>query len=692
MRRSDSALRVTRWVIGACPMWAGTTAALLIVAHASVGGDSIPQTTLRDSGWAYSSTPRIALSEGNVPVDRVLPPDALSALDLSGPKQDAGSLEWRPARPSLVPEAGKPPVASPEAAAEKPARAQGAVASPGAQAKPAQDNADKAETAGPELQGPLMFAPGRAASMPAEPQTPFIAPAEPELQEPVIVEDRQPAAGAAQDRQSDSAVEAPQVSRDLRDAFSRPFGSSRSAEDDAEDDAEEQSCGGTPRGEGDIDCDGGFSESSESDTKLPQTSPPRSQASKPSPLKAQEPAQPLQDGDPTPAAVVPKAVVAPQPAAPKAPLKPLSRSQAYLRSRVRSVLAHYYRKPLNTRDHDPWQTMHGMLSYELHSRLLDGGPTGSPITAIGYLCYNKPCKGKQLLTVGADGRLDVKVGVGLQGHKGQFLAMLAQCNVDPSYPIRVEDKEFTISDLIRSEQATCFARTELSFKLIALMHYLPSDTTWVNENGETWDIPMLIRDERTQKIRGAACGGTHRLMGLGLAVRKRQLRGEPMTGEWAEGARFIDSYQNYCFRLQNEDGSLSTEWFRGPGEEDDLDRRIRTTGHQTELLAATLPDDKLHYYRTVRAVSYLTNLLATNTDHAWEEGTLCHALHALVLYDKRVFQPYDTAAVAAKGAPTAPAAQQAPATGRSAAMHPARSTPQRSGASAYRGRTTYRAR
>ena len=123
-----------------------------------------------------------------------------------------------------------------------------------------------------------------------------------------------------------------------------------------------------------------------------------------------------------------------------------------------------------------------------------------------------------------------------------------------------------------------------------------------------WDIPRLIREELAQPIRGAACGGTHRLSGLSLTVKARERRGEPLDGEYAEAAEFVEKYQNYAFHLQNRDGSLSTEWFRGRGDEDDTDRRIKTTGHILEWLCYSLSDEELRQPQTIRAVTYLANL------------------------------------------------------------------------------------
>ena len=347
----------------------------------------------------------------------------------------------------------------------------------------------------------------------------------------------------------------------------------------------------------------------------------------------------IKQDKPAPVSDSPKeAVPAPIAAAPPRPLTP---QLVALRTRLRSVLRGYYQKSLNSQDHDPWEVMHGMLAYGIHSRVRQGGPRGEHITAVGWLCYNRPCKGKSLLYVSPEGELRAKQGVGLQGHMGQLLAMLAQCHVSPEYPIRVGNQEFTVQDLIEAEKKTCYPKSELTFKLIAMSHYLDLDATWVNDQGLDWNFSKLISEELAQPIRGAACGGTHRLSGLSLAVKARVKSGEPVDGEYAKAAEFVKNYQNYAFRMQNRDGSLSTKWFQGQGDEADIDRRVKTTGHILEWLVYSLSNEELRDPRTIRAVTYLTNLLYSNYDHEWEVGPKSHAVHALLLYDERVFQPHD---------------------------------------------------
>jgi hypothetical protein len=322
-------------------------------------------------------------------------------------------------------------------------------------------------------------------------------------------------------------------------------------------------------------------------------------------------------------------------------LPPLSKSQIRLRTKIRRVLAHYYSRPLSTHDRSPWEVMHSLLAFEVNSKVTRGGSRGEPITAVGWLCFNQPCKRRTLMYVNDEGELRVRVGPALQGHRGQLLAMLAQSKVSKDYPMRVEGHELTVSDLIEMEKRTCFPRSELTFKLIGLMHYLPSDSQWVNDQGMEWDMQKLISEELRQPVRGAACGGTHRLGGLTLAYKKREQRGEPVDGEYLRAKRFVAKYQQYAYRMQNSDGSFSTEWFRGPGNEDSIDRKLKTTGHLLEWLLYTATEKELKYSRTTRATNYLANIMYSNRNKDWEAGPLGHAIHALLLYDRLVFSPYD---------------------------------------------------
>jgi hypothetical protein len=304
-----------------------------------------------------------------------------------------------------------------------------------------------------------------------------------------------------------------------------------------------------------------------------------------------------------------------------------------LRDRVRQCLAHYYFRPENVATRSPWGAMHWMIAYGVDSQLIVGPKR---VNAVGYLNYNGVCNGQRLFYV-ANGKLQAQVGVGVQGHAGQYLAMLAQSRVKTDYPMLVDGQKFTVADLIDHEKLTCRPASELTFKLISLSHYLKSDEKWTSNDGQSWDIPRLIKEELAQPINGAACGGTHRMTAFSYAVRKRQQRDEPIEGQWLRAKKFVDDFHEYTFKLQNPDASFSTEWFVMRADSGEIGRRLQTTGHITEWLAFSLSKEQLTEPRMVKSVSYLTNLLLENRNEKWSIGPLGHGLHALAIYDERVF-------------------------------------------------------
>jgi len=308
-----------------------------------------------------------------------------------------------------------------------------------------------------------------------------------------------------------------------------------------------------------------------------------------------------------------------------------------IRQRIKDVLAHYYTRKLNTRDHNHWEIMHQIVAFGVKTEILKNGPHGEAVNAISYECWNQPCRGETMLY--RMGNLPAaRQGPRVQGHEGQFLKMLAMAGVSKDYPMQVDNKLFKISDLIEQEKLGCRSGMELTFKLIALAYYLDDlDETWTARDRGTWNVERLIKEELAQPIlRNAACGGTHRLMGFSMAIRQRERSGKPLTGEFERAERYIDDYIKYTLGLQNPEGNFSTEWFRGRANAPSLDRRLQTTGHILEWLVFTLPDDKLSDPRIVKAVDYLSTIMADGRDRQWEIGPMGHALHALAIYDKRL--------------------------------------------------------
>jgi len=313
-------------------------------------------------------------------------------------------------------------------------------------------------------------------------------------------------------------------------------------------------------------------------------------------------------------------------------LTDISTEDERLRDRINAVLLHFLTHPENVSRRGPWALMHAALPFGVEAEVIAGNRS---VNALGWMCYNGVCAKQRMFQPTKQG-FRTNVGPGVQGHEGQFLAILAQSSVQSDYPIVIGSRRYTIMDLAKYEMATCREKTELTFKLIGLSHYLEPNQQWRDNRGRAWSLEKLVAEELAQPIIGQACGGTHRLMGLSYSLIKRQQAGLPITGHWKRSEVFLNDFVNYAMSLQNADGSFSTEWFEGRGDAADIERKIQTTGHILEWLVYTLPDEHLRSLRIQKSIEFLVNTLGKEPNRDWPIGPRGHALRALALYNQRV--------------------------------------------------------
>ncbi len=308
--------------------------------------------------------------------------------------------------------------------------------------------------------------------------------------------------------------------------------------------------------------------------------------------------------------------------------KPVETIASRRMQRVEACVQHYLDNPESTTVRSPWAVMHAILPYGSEYEMISGDRR---VNAIGWVCHNGMCRTQQMFTPRGNSFIP-NVGDGVQGHEGQFLAILAQSNVPLDYPIQIGKNRFTVEDLVFHEMSTCKERSELTFKLIGLSYYLDANKTWRTKDGKVWSIPKLIQEELAQPIVGSACGGTHRLMGLSFSLQQRKLQGFPINGQYARAANFIQDYVEYTWRLQNPDGSFSTNWYESRGNEPSDERKVQTSGHMLEWLMFTSSEAEIQQPRVDKAVDFLLSKIYDRRDEKWPIGPRGHATRALALY------------------------------------------------------------
>lgn len=300
-------------------------------------------------------------------------------------------------------------------------------------------------------------------------------------------------------------------------------------------------------------------------------------------------------------------------------------------------------RKMSTETHGAWQILHGVLAYG--DRCSIETPAGSRL-AIEYLLEGgtvngfRPQRGDPLGDPPRRGlRMDMQPSTKIgQGHRDQWLAVLSQCGLTPETEIRSADGTFTISDWLRQTEYDLPRNLELEFSwtLIALTAFRETSHAWMGRDGVEYSIEDLLHSELQQDIPASVCGGTHRLIGLSMALNKRRAEGAAMSGVWRQAETRLTAAVEMANENQNPDGSYSIAYLHRPGWNRDLGESLGTTGHVLEFLAFAAPDETLRQPWVERSVRYLCHVLDECQDVDLECGVLYHALHGLAEYQKRI--------------------------------------------------------
>ena len=303
---------------------------------------------------------------------------------------------------------------------------------------------------------------------------------------------------------------------------------------------------------------------------------------------------------------------------------------------------------MNLREHAAWQVMHGVLTYK-RSLLVDLEPGGQRTSAMDYLLGGGSTRGwtfepgivldqdtgrrglRAILEAGS------KTG---QGHAEQWLANLAGCELKPTDVLSVKGHTYTVADYVAQVQwdVPNNALREYSWTLLALTAYLPTDAKWIAADGEEWSIERLIAIELEQDVPVSACGGTHRLDGLAVALNRHLEQGRQKRGVWQDADEKIQRYVEQARNTQNADGSFSSNYFQAGGKAVDLTHDLGATGHIFEFLALALTAEQLQEPWVKLAAAHLCEVLQKTKQVPLECGAVYHATHGLDIYHTRRYQ------------------------------------------------------
>lgn len=317
--------------------------------------------------------------------------------------------------------------------------------------------------------------------------------------------------------------------------------------------------------------------------------------------------------------------------------------QALLDETLQWTLDH---RELTVKGHAAWQILHGALAYQRDFLVVT--EAGQNVSAVDYLINDGYMRGwtmqpgvwldeaqtrrglKAILEPGS------KAG---QGHADQWFAVLAQSHLAPEQIVKVHGRDFTMADYVAQIQYDIpfNGQQEYSWTLIGLTTYLPTDATWQAGDGKQWSIERLVEIEANHELAASACGGTHRLIGMSMALNRHLAAGHELTGSWKTADEIISQAILNARKYQNDDGSFSTNYVERTGRSADLATNLGATGHVLEFLTLAMTDDELEQPWVKRSVTHLCSLFQKTKKLPLECGALYHAAHGLAVYRSRVY-------------------------------------------------------
>ena len=271
-------------------------------------------------------------------------------------------------------------------------------------------------------------------------------------------------------------------------------------------------------------------------------------------------------------------------------------------------------------------------------------PALEPIYALGALCWNVPCAGRQILRV-VDGRPLAKVGFGFQSKRGELLAALAFAKIDRDYEIRINDEKFRVQDLVDAEKLACSKGANLSTVAVGLAHYSQNpDETWTNAFGETWSLAKILEEETRRSVDWGSTEAIDKLLALTFLLarlKKGALRDSP---ELKRAEATLVALKGRIWAFFDDAPLAETLFFDEKVKLTTPHMRLYVNGALLRWLTLTASAEELRSEKARRAVFELCGLvdqLFNSVDDLdklapLDEESLAVAMQTLLLYRARV--------------------------------------------------------
>lgn len=312
---------------------------------------------------------------------------------------------------------------------------------------------------------------------------------------------------------------------------------------------------------------------------------------------------------------------------------------------IDDALEFTFNRRLDTKVNAAWQIIHGCVPYREEFLIRH---EGQDVRAIEFLFNGGTVEGWEfepgIVLDPATGRRGLRAitqpgSNRAQGHEDQWLGYLSGCQLPLDTKINVGEQTYTLADYLAQIEHDVPRNLlqEYSWTLMALATYRDYNYTWTASDGKEWSVAKLVEIELDHDVNSSACGGSHRMVGLTMALNKCKAQGGELEGVWKRLDERVTALIEKVQEYQNADGSLSSNYFNRPGKSVDLADAMGSAGHVLEFLMVALDDEQVREPWVTRAVLTQCKMFRSTKKVDLECGGLYHSASALRLYRERRF-------------------------------------------------------
>ena len=271
-----------------------------------------------------------------------------------------------------------------------------------------------------------------------------------------------------------------------------------------------------------------------------------------------------------------------------------------------------------------------------------------PMYALGALCWNYPCANRRIMRC-IDNKPAPTVGFGFQSQRGEFLATLAFAQIDRNYELRVDDKNFTVQDLVEWEKYSCSRYANLSLVAIGLAHYSQNpDETWTNAVGETLSLARVLEQESQRPIDWETAESTNKLLAFTYMLARLKTSVATSNPQLSEALQRTESFlvavKNRVWEIIGDKALSSSLFFRTNIELTTPYMTVYVNGKLLRWVLLVSSPDEIRDEKMKRAMFELCALVDQlfnsvddlDTLSAIDEETLAIAMQTLITYKKKI--------------------------------------------------------